>query len=545
MKIYRTLISIALFISIGISCFAQNQKEKRLTPKELRSQNEQLLNQNDALRAALDSLCILIEELEAEAKIQEDLVKDEIIETIGPAGLRPEEYTPEITDSLLAVWYNDRTFVNDFSGEEDMDSVVFTSNVPDSVLIQRLTKINSYITLPFNATVKNYMVLYSEKMVEKMGEILGLSSYYFPMFEEIFDKYDLPLELKYMAVIESALNATARSRAGARGMWQFMYSTAKIYGLKINSFVDERLDVAKACDAAARYLQDSYNIFGDWSLAISSYNCGSGNVNKAIRRSGGSRDFWSIYPYLPRETRGYVPAFVGAMYAMNYAKEYGLYPAAIDMPAHTDTFEIKQNLHFKQISEMINIPIETLRELNPQYVRDIIPGNEDTYILRLPHTHTNAFIDVQDTVYAHKADSLMSPSIMKSIESGGDGQSIRYVVKSGDYLGRIANRYRVSVANLKRWNNLRSNNIRVGQVLYIYNGSGPAATSSSTTKAAAPAVTTVDADGYVVYTVRSGDSLYTIAKGYPGVSANDIMSFNNLTSSRIKPGMKLRIPKKK
>lgn len=377
-----------------------------------------------------------------------------------------EEIRLDPTDSLLSVWYQS-TGLNSYLPEDIPDSVRFSSNVPDSVFVQRLEKMNSFITLPFNETVKNYMILYSEKSKAKMEHILGVSNYYMPIFEEVLDRYGLPLELKYMAIIESAMNPLARSRAGAMGMWQFMYNTAKIYNLKITSFVDERLDVEKAADAAARYLLDAYSIFGDWNLAICSYNCGSGNVNKAIRRSG-KRDFWSIYPYLPRETRGYVPAFVGAMYAMTYYKEYGLVPEQVTLPPHTDTIMVHKNLHFKQIAELTEIPIETLRELNPQYTHDIIPGNDGEYVLKLPYQYTNAFLDVEDTVYMHKADSLISQKVLKNISEGGDGSSIRYKIKSGDTLGRIAAKYHVSVSSLKKWNGLKSDSIRAGRYLTIY-----------------------------------------------------------------------------
>lgn len=437
-------------------------------------------------------------------------------------------------DSLMGEWYLKMS--TPAVDVYQMDSVRFTSNVPDSVLIQRLEKMNSYITLPFNETVKSYMVLYSEKLGTKMTQMLTLSDYYFPIFEEVFDRYGMPLELKYMSVIESALNPVARSRAGALGIWQFMYQTGKLYGLKINSFVDERLDVEKAADAAARYLLDAYKTFQDWNLAICAYNCGSGNVLKAIRRSG-SKQFWDLYPYLPRETRGYVPAFVGAMYAFTYQKEYGLVKGETLLPIHADTLEINKNLHFKQISEIIGVPIEILREMNPQYRHDIVPGNEGTYILKIPFNYTGDFIDKADTIYAHKADTLLSPKVIKNIQEGGNGASITYKVKSGDNLGKIAQRYHVSVNQLRKWNHISGSMIRVGQRLTIYSNGGPAPASEK------KADTTTDPDGYSVYTVKSGDSLYTIAKNFPGVSADDIMKFNGI-SSNIKPGMKIRIPKK-
>lgn len=460
------------------------------------------------------------------------------------------EYTAEVSDSLLDIWYAHKLVNEDDMTAIDMDSVKFESNVPDSVYIARITDMNSFITLPYNDVVKNYIIKYSEKMPATMGRILGLCNYYMPLFQEIFNKYDMPEELKAMAVIESAMNPLAISRVGAKGMWQFMYQTAKIYGLHIDSFVDERLDPIKSADAAARYLQDAYEIFGDWNLAIASYNCGAGNVKKAIRRSG-SRAFWDIWPFLPRETRGYVPAFVGALYAMNYYKEHGIKPEAVQMPVHVDTFRINKMLHFKQVSELTGAPLEDLKNLNPQYRHEIIPGNEREYILRLPYMYTNAFIDHEDSLYRYKADVHFNPTTIKKIKDGGDGELISYKVKSGDYLGKIASKYRVSVNQIKKWNNLKSNNIRIGQRLIIYRGGrAPASTSSSTSKPSTPKQSapahTVSASGdYVIYTVQSGDSFYTIAKKYPGVSAQNIMDFNGVDSSRIRPGMKIRIPVRK
>ena len=416
-------------------------------------------------------------------------------------------------------------------------------------------------------------------MPTKMAKMLALSRYYFPIFEQTMDRYGMPDELKYMAVIESALNPIAVSRAGAKGMWQFMYTTAMNYGLEINSYVDERLDPFKAADAAARYMYDAYRIFGDWNLAISSYNCGAGNVNKAIRRCGGNKDFWSVYEYLPRETRGYVPAFVGAMYAFSYYKEHGIVPDPVQMPAHLDTFQIHRMLHFQQIHDLTGISVDELRNLNPQYVHDIIPGNQKEYILRLPLQYSGKFIEVEDSVYTHRAKELFNPATLQNIASSSNGNRITYRVKSGDYLGRIASRYHVSDSQLKKCNHLRSNILRVVQILVIYGrGGGPvsnagsaAAKSSAGTSANSDAAGTAAKSGsaggsaagsaksrsagtkaalsaaasgsYYIYTVKAGDTLYSIAKAYPGVSANDIMKFNGI-STAIKPGMVLKIPKK-
>ncbi|MBO4923436.1 MAG: LysM peptidoglycan-binding domain-containing protein [Bacteroidales bacterium] len=538
MKFLKIIIALVLTL-----CFLQSAGGQ-----ELRTRSR-LIKENAELRSRVDSLIRELEAYRLEKSVADSLAAEmllmlEEMEEMDGVDEPVEEYSPEMTDSLLSLWYVHRQMeVNKELTEYDMDSVRFTSDVPDAVLIERLEKMNSFITLPFNETVKNYMVLYSEKMPTKMGHILGLSTYYLPIFEDIFNRYGLPSELKAMAIIESALNPTAVSRAGAKGMWQFMYNTARTYGLRINSYVDERLDVEKAADAAARYLLDSYNIFGDWCLAISAYNCGAGNVNKAIRRAGGNKDFWSIYPYLPKETRGYMPAFVGALYAMTYYKEYGIVPEPVQMPAHTDTFEIRRNLHFSQISEVIGIPNEDLQNLNPQYIHDLIPGNEAPYILKLPYNYTNAFLDNQDSLYTHKTAEIAGTKVLEgpSIPDSGTQERIAYKVKSGDYLGRIASRYGVTVKQLQQWNNLRGTNLRVGQTLYIYrSGGGKTASSSSGSSASASS----SSSGYITYTVKSGDTLYKIAQRYPGVTANDIMKINSI-SSNIKPGMKIKIPTKK
>lgn len=545
MKITKIIaaVSAAAFIALSgvYEAEAKTQKDRR-TKKELKAENASLLVQVDSLKAE-------IERYRAELH-RTDSLTNEIIDyyegTEEGDTLIVENYTAEVSDSLLNIWYAHK-MTNVESEIFDMDSVKFQSNVPDSVYIKRIEQMNSFITLPYNDIVKNHIIRYSEKMPKTMSHILGLCEYYMPIFEETFSRYDMPEELKAMAIIESALNPLAVSRVGAKGMWQFMYHTAKLYGLHIDSFVDERLDPVKAADAAARYLKDAYNIFGDWNLAIASYNCGAGNVNKAIRRSGGKRGFWDIWPYLPRETRGYGPAFVGALYTLKYYREHGIRPEAIQMPAHVDTFKINKMVHLKQVSELTGAPLEELKNLNPQYRHEIIPGNEREYILRLPYQYTNAFIEHEDTLHLHKADVYFNPTTIKKIKDGGDGERIVYRVKKGDVLGKIAGKYRVSVAQIKRWNNLKSNNIRIGQRLIIYRGGKTPATSSAKTgadsKSSSKTVKGSSGD-YVMYTVKKGDSFYLIAKNYPGVSDKDIMKFNGISSSKLQPGMKIKIPVK-
>ncbi|MBQ7812256.1 MAG: LysM peptidoglycan-binding domain-containing protein [Bacteroidales bacterium] len=501
----------------------------------------QLKQENSQLKARIDSLNKELTKTRAELQYTDSLASELITlyedsEVKNTYSIAPEDYTAEVSDSLLNVWYLQNLISQSEEDLYDMDSVKFESDVPDSVYIERLRQMNSFITLPYNSIVKNHIIKYSEKMPNTIGKILGLCDYYMPYFDEIFNKYDMPEELKAMAVIESAMNPLAVSRAGAKGMWQFMYSTAKIYGLHIDSFVDERLDPFKAAEAAAQYLQDSYAIFGDWNLAIASYNCGAGNVNRAIRRSGGSRAFWDIYPYLPRETRGYVPAFVGALYTMKFYKEHGIKPVAVELPAPVDTFVITKKLHLKQVSELTGAPLDELKNLNPQYRHEIIPGDSREYILRIPYRYTNAFIDNEDSLYRHKADIYFNPVTLKKIQDGGDGEMITYRVKSGDYLGRIASRYGTTVAKIKRWNNLKSNNIRVGQRLIIYRGGNApvsASTSSSSSSNSQAAVS-----GGTVYVVKSGDALSTIAEKYK-VTVAQLKKWNNLTGNNIRVGQKL------
>lgn len=538
------IMAAFIFAATGTDAAAQKKKKAKELEKEL-----------SVLRDSINALNEKIKDLEAceyekagEASDEEDF-RGNIRSTISP-----EDYTVEVTDSLLDIWYAHQMAQEAEDEMFDMDSVRFESNVPDEVYIERIKKMNSFIQLPYNEIVRNYIIMYSEKMHKRMPHMLGICKYYMPIFEEIFDRYGLPVELKAMAIIESAMDPRAESRVGAKGMWQFMYQTAKIYDLHVDSFVDERMDPIKSCDAAAQYLLDAYNMFGDWSLAIASYNCGAGNVRKAIKRAGGSRKFWDIWEYLPRETRSYVPAFVGALYTLEYYKEHGLKPEAVGMPSGIDTLVINKQLHLRQVSELTGAPLDQLKNLNPQYRHEIIPGHEREYILRLPYQYTSSFIENEDTLYKHKAEVYFDPVAIKKIKDEGDGVRIIYKVKNGDYLGKIASKHRVSVAKIKKWNKLKNDNIRVGQKLVIYRGgSGPSTPEPETnnssssakvqTQTKTPAKTSAAAQTQCTYTVKSGDTFYSIAKNYSGVSAQNIMDHNGLSSSKLKPGMVIKIPK--
>ena len=555
MKRYLILFVTALFICLPASASDKpkqnaNKEKRKITlftspdKKSLIKERDSLLHVNEALMAELDSLYKEYADLEVyESMAEADSINMGYAEMNGMDQLKISDSIVISTDSLLSLWYRQRDLnLIDFE-PSDIDTLEMTSDIPDSVYIDRLKKLNPYISIPYNSIIRNHIVYYTQKMPEKMGRILGLANYYIPIFEEIFDQYDMPLELTAMAVIESALNAKAVSRARAKGMWQFMYSTAKRYGLTINSYVDERFDPIASAHAAARYLRDSYLIFGDWTLAIASYNCGAGNVNKAIRRAGGSKDFWEVYPYLPRETRGYVPSFFAALYAMKYYKEHNITPELIPMPPHTDTIKVNKMLHFEQIAHFTGISIEELRTHNPQYLHDIIPGTEREYILQLPYKYTNAFIDHESEIYAYKDSVYFSPAAMKKIQQSAQPSRITHVVRRGETLSHIALRYGVSVRNLQRWNGIGTN-IRVGQRLAIYtNGKGHSAGSSSSSSSGSNVKTTVS-NGYIMYTVRSGDNLWDIAKKFKGVSVSDLQRLNGLSkNSKIYPGKKLKIKK--
>ena len=521
--------------------------KKIFPPKEERRSN--LLKQRDSLFSVNDSLLRVIDTLRMEIDDYELITSSDTLNS-GTLDLETPDYVPSDsltladTDSLMSIWYHqkDLELIENLEKDVDLDTAVLLSNIPDSIYIERLQKMNSFISVPYNSIIRNYIITYTERIAKQSETMLGLCKYYMPIIEEIFDQYQLPLELKAMAIIESALNPRAVSRVKAKGMWQFMYGTAIRYNLLINSFVDERLDPVKSCHAAARYLQDAYRMFGSWPLAIASYNCGAGNVNKAIRRAGGSKEIWDVYPFLPRETRGYIPSFIAALYMMNYYQEHQLTPVAVNMPVHTDTIKVTKMLHFDQVTHFTGISKKELQDLNPQYLHDIVPGVEREYILRIPYYYTGKFVENEDTIYKYKDSLYFSPATLKKIKESGstNSQRITHKVKSGETLSHIALKYGVKVKDIQRWNGVK-NNIRIGQKLVIYKGGGPAASTKSSGSSKAKTTTS---GGYVIYTVQSGDNLWDIAKKFPGVSAQNIMDLNGMNKgSKIYPGMKLKIKK--
>lgn len=356
----------------------------------------------------------------------------------------------------------------------DCQSDTLITELPDSIYKQRLQALPLIIEVPYNEVVRRYILRYIKHSSRQLAALQRKAEYYFPIFENILSKYELPYELCYLSIVESALNPHARSYVGATGLWQFMPSTGKRYRLEINSLVDERMDPIRSTNAACQFLTDLYNIFGDWNLAIAAYNCGPGNVNKAIHRAGGKRDFWSIYPFLPKETRGYLPIFIAVIYAMNYAQLHGICPAEPLLTMASDTIITTQRQHLKQIAENLHIPLTELRRLNPQYPRDIIPGGKE-YAICLPIEKTGEYIDKQQTIFAYQADELINNRRAEiellhrtSVEGGYSINGVTYYkIKSGDTLGGIAKKFRVSVKQLKTWNGLTSDNIRAGKTLKI------------------------------------------------------------------------------
>lgn len=344
---------------------------------------------------------------------------------------------------------------------------------PDSVYINRLYCLPTEMELVYNPVVRSYIDMYTGRMRGSVEYFLGKSDYYFPIFEQALDKYGLPLELKYLPIIESALNPTIASRMGATGLWQFMIGTGKMYDLEVNTLVDERRDPIKSTEAAARYLRDLHNIYGDWNLVIAAYNCGPGNVNKAIKRSGGQRDYWAIYPYLPKETRGYVPAFIAAAYVMNYYSEHNICPFEYKYTHSTDTILVDKQLHLQQVAEVLNVPLDELRTLNPQYKKDIVPGEFKSYVLNLPSMNAVEFELQRDSIFSYKATEFLAHR--KVVTPSGYTASVgtnatRYKVRRGDNLASIANKHGVSSAQIKRWNGLKSNRLRAGQILAVSAG---------------------------------------------------------------------------
>ena len=443
---------------------------------------------------------------------------------------------------------------NMFSDITDMNYDTEVSySLSSEVVKKRLAKLDarSPFNIEYNPALENTIKAFLKNRTKAFERLMAISEFYFPMFEEHLAKYNIPMELKYLAIVESALNPRAKSRVGASGLWQFMYPTGKQYNLEVNSYVDERYDPLKATEAACQYLSSLYEIFGDWSLVLASYNAGPGNVSKAIRRSGGSQNYWNIRKNLPRETANYVPAFLATMYIYEFRKEHGLQPKKAALTYfETDTIQIKRQMSFKQISELLDIPVQQLEFLNPIYKLNVIPYElEKPHFLRLPKNKIGLFVSNEDKVYAYldylesqkektkieinptvSKDSLASNQHEKEVGSEMTEGKIRfYTVKSGDNLMKIAQKKGVQLSDLKKWNNLKSNAIFSGQKLKI---------QSNLKETPQPETPTKKPE---FYTVQKGDTLFIISKKHPGITVEDLKKWNSISDDAIQPGMKLKI----
>lgn len=420
---------------------------------------------------------------------------------------------------------------------------VYFPELPTDTLKKRLKALNEKtpFNIEYNPSLESVIKSYLKNRRHSIERLMALSDYYFPLFESTLDKYDIPLEIKYLAIVESALKPRAKSRVGATGLWQFMFGTGKEYGLNVSSYVDERSDPIKSTEAASQYLARLYKIFGDWDLALAAYNSGPGNVSKAIRRSGGYQNYWNIRPHLPRETAGYLPAFLATMYIFEYAEAHGfnkLKPEYRYM--ETDTIRVKKMITLDQVSELLELPIEELQFLNPSYKLDIIPyiKGED-YTLRLPRHAIGNFVNNENQIYAYAQAEFDKRE--KPLPQFFDSNSkTTYRVRSGDYLGKIARKFGVRVSQIKQWNGLRSNNLRIGQRLTIY-PRNPSAVQKSTTASSQPK--TVLKQGRQTYKVKKGDSLWSISQKFPGVSVQNIKDWNDISSTKLKIGMTLIVSK--
>lgn len=511
----------------------------------------------------------------------------------------PESFETD-TEKLLQNWYVQNYTVLD----EEVESKS-SNEVSEEEYIKRLSQIPATIEMPYNQEVRKYIDMYVNRRRTMVEAMLGMSLYYMPIFEQALEQEGMPLELKYLPIVESALDPVAKSRVGAAGLWQFMIKTGKGLGLEINSLVDERLDPYKSSVKAAKYLKQLYNIYKDWSLAIAAYNCGPGKVNQALRRAGGSgKDYWQIYAFLPKETRGYVPAFIAANYVMTYFKKHNISPALAKKPILVDTVQVTRRIHFNQISSVLDIPVEALRVLNPQYRKDVIPGNVRPYTLALPSQQIYSFLMSEDSIVSKNASKyqprlVVEPQMTQvASDEGGEYEwetktvTKIHKVRRGETLGGIAAKYKTTVSAIKKANGMRNNNIGVGKRLKIKTTERvkvykPAAEETPEELAAADSLALEAAIAGAneeevkketpapkkkpepkkreekkkdatksktkskkqsassgTHVVKSGESLYVIAERH-GITVNELKRANSLSNNKIKPGQKLTIPKKK
>jgi membrane-bound lytic murein transglycosylase D len=507
MKI-KSLLSIA-FVLISIQISAQSEVEEILGDTLQMIQDDSLnLQTAESIEAENNGLAY---------------IEDSPIVRMLDSLLRIQYFS----DSML--WY-DTVNLNKY-GFSPLEIPTY----PDSVYAARIAELDreTPLDLIYNKHVKAFIELYAMRKRGLTGRALGLSYVYFPMIEEQLDKYNIPLEMKYLAIVESALNPSAGSPAGAKGMWQFMYGTGKVYNLKVSSLVDDRFDPFKATEAACKHMNDLYNMYQDWYLVLAAYNSGAGTVNRAIRRAGGVKDYWAIWPFLPKETRGYVPAFIAVNYVMSYSSEHNIYPISPGIIANgTDTVTVTEVVSFDQLNEMLGIPMRDLKFFNPQYKREIIPATcEKPYILRIPTNYVGDFINNETELYAFKTKKGVEKyKLLEEVEKVSD-QSV-HVVRKGENLGGIAKKYNVSVNQLKSWNNLKGLTIHPGQKLTLYNSGAPMAQVNK-----APVKRSTSSTHH---TVKSGETLGIIADKYK-CNVTDLQEWNSLRSTKLQIGQQLKV----
>lgn len=522
-------------------------------------------------------------------------IKDSIHENTS---IYPESFETD-TRKMQEDWY-----LRNYAVLDDKADSRASVHASDQEIIERLSQMATVIEMPFNSIVRSYIDMYTDRRKQLVENMLGMSLYYMPIFEQALDRHGMPLELKYLPVIESALNPVAVSRAGATGLWQFMLPTATGLGLEVNSLVDQRRDPYASSEAAAVYLKQLYEMFGDWSLAIAAYNCGPGNINKALRRAGGGKkDFWEIYPFLPSETRGYVPAFIAANYVMNHYGKHNISPALARKPILTDTIHVSRRVHFNQISDVLAIPVDEIRALNPQYRKDIIPGNIKPYSLVLPSLQVYAYLANEDSILNYNASTYSRRDVVEPADgatiTGSDSKgeyieelTVKYhKVNRGENLASIAKKYGVTVKSIRESNKI-GKNVRRGQNLKINiynrrykevepvvteqqeqqnqpefmptdstatatptdsiavpdNSPKPDTVATAPVKKEEPAVKKSEpkkqpAPKPTTYKVRKGDNLSKIAKRH-GVTVNALKAANNMTDDNIRIGQRLKIPTK-
>jgi membrane-bound lytic murein transglycosylase D len=474
------------------------------------------------------------------------IIKAEI-DSISALNFSDNDYSATIDEKWLEELYGNDLFDTIYKSiaELKFDEVDYPELSTDT-LKARLKALDAKtpFNVEYNPGLESVIKSYLKNRRQSLQRLIALSAFYFPMFERELDSHDIPLEIKYLAIVESALKPRAKSRVGATGLWQFMYSTGKMYGLDVSSYVDERSDPIKSTEAASKYLSKLYEIFGDWDLALAAYNSGPGNVSKAIRRSGGYQNYWNIRHNLPRETAGYVPAFLATMYIFEYAEEHGFIKAKPDFTyKETDTIIVKQMITLDQVSEVTGVEMEELQFLNPSYKLDIIPVIKgENYTLRLPRSVIGPFVNNEAQIYAYAKAEFDKREKPLPQFFNADSKTV-YRVRSGDYLGRIARRYGVRVSQIKQWNGLRSNNISIGQRLTIYPRKPYIPSKSTQTATSSQPKEELKEGSFTYYTVQNGDSLWSISQKFPGISVQNIKDWNGISGNYLKPGMKLKISK--